>query len=157
MANCIVLEKLANRVIKYLKMELEIDKIQENFSITKVDQLKYHSISAFITLRGDIEGTVVMSVSNEIATIMLENFLASSFDDELIPELLIQTVQEILNITLGNIIQELTAVKQGAKVEISVPYIVNNINYPTKENYNYMYNAIIKCNNNDIVLGYFYK
>jgi len=152
-----IIDKLTKRVIEYLKINLGIDKVEEDFFISDVDTLEYHCITTFISLSGDITGTVGLSVSHKLATILVEHSIFGEIDKKLIEELTIQTTQEILNITLGNIIKELNIVKNGGKVEISTPYTLDKKDYPTQEKYTKIYSSKIKYSDEDIILSYFYR
>jgi len=152
-----IIDKLTKRVIEYLKIDLGIDNIDEDFFISDVDTLEYHNITTFISLSGDITGTVGLSVSHELATVMVEHFIFGDLPQELIEELTIQTVEEILNITLGNIIKDLNIVKNGGKVEISTPYRIDKEHDLRKKIYNKIYSSKIKYNEESIILSYFYK
>ncbi len=150
-----IIDKLTKRVIEYLKIDLGIDKIDEDFFINDVHTLEYHNITTFIFLSGDITGTVGLSVSYKLATILVEHSIFGELDKELIEELTTQTIEEILNITLGNIIKELNIVKIGGKVEISTPYTLDKNSYPTKEKCTKIYSSKIKYSDEDIILSYF--
>jgi CheY-specific phosphatase CheX len=157
MASCEVIEKLTKRVIEYLTIDLGIDKIDNDFCISEVDMLQYHNNTVFMNFSADLGGTVGLSVSDNLAKIMVKKFIFGEVSDEIVAELLIETVQEILNIVSGNIIKDLDIVKKGGSVEISTPYTMEKNSFPTKEKYSHIYISKIKYSDEEITLSYFYK
>jgi CheY-specific phosphatase CheX len=157
MDNYEVLEKLTIRVIKYLIIDLNMYNIDEDFLISDVDTLEYNTVTTFIALSGDTNGTVGLSISDELATTIVEKFIFGEVSKDVIEEFTLQTVQEVLNVTMGNIIKDLDIVKNGGKVEISPPFTLDKSEYPTKNKYSKIYTTELKYNNQKIILSYFYK
>lgn len=157
MDNYEVLEKLTKRVIKYLIIDLNMYNIDEDFLISEVDTLEYNTVTTFIALSGDTNGTVGLSISDELATIIVEKFIFGEVSKDVIEEFTLQTVQEVLNITMGNIIKDLNIVKNGGKVEISTPFTLDKSEYPTKDKCSKIYTTEIQYDDQKIILSYFYK
>lgn len=154
MKNNEILVKLANRTIEYFKNDLELP-IVSSYEILEVDKIDYFDITTLISLSHDMSGTVGFSVSNELAYSMVENFIFGDISQEEIPELASENVAETLNITLGNILKELTIIKEGGSVNISTPYTMHNSVSITKKRNGIMYLCKLKSNNEVILLSYF--
>lgn len=151
-----ILEKLSVRTIEYLKNDINLDiVIDKNYTIDAVDFIDYHDISVLISLNKDMEGTVGMSVSKELSFEIAKSFLFGEPTQEEIDELSSEGIAETLNITLGNILQNLTLIKAGANVGISTPYIMTNkVNIVKKKN-GKMFIVHLKYKNDTIILSYF--
>jgi len=154
MKNEEILVKLANRTIKYFQNDINLP-IDNSYKISEVKIIDYFDITSLITLSLDISGTVGMSVSNELAYKMVENFIFGDILQEDIPELASGNIAETLNITLGNILKELTVIKEGGNVNISTPYTMHNSVSITKKKDGIMYLCKLKSNNEVILLSYF--
>lgn len=151
---CEVLDKLALRTIEYLRKELGM-KIDDDYKIEEVDKVDYFDIAALISLSNDMVGTVGMSVTNKLATSLVEPFIYGDVTKEEIADLSSENIAETLNITFGNILKDLTVVKNGGSVTISTPYVLHNSVVITKKNNGTMYLCKLKQNNEIIILSYF--
>ncbi len=149
-----ILVKLVDRTIAYFKNDLELP-IESNYEILEVDKIDYFDITALISLSHDMSGTVGFSVSNKLAYTMVESFNFGDISDEEIIELASENVAETLNITLGNILQKLTIIKEGGSVNISTPYTLHNSVNITKKRNGIMYLCRLKLNDEVILLSYF--
>lgn len=154
MKNRELLEKLAQRTIDYCNNELSVN-IENDFKIIKIDKIDYFDISALISLSNDMLGTVGMSVTNELANKMVEGFIFGDISKEEISELASENIAETLNITMGNILKELTVIKEGGTVNISTPYTMHNSVTITKKENGLMYLCKLKSKNETILLSYF--
>ena len=150
-----ILEKLSKRVITYIQYDLGMVNISEEFTIQSVDMIQCNNIFALISLSGSVGGTVGMSVSNTLAKKMIENSIYGDIDTQTLESLASENVAETLNIVLGNIIQDLTVVKNGGNIEISTPYTIHNEVSITKKKNGKMYVSNIKYENENIILSYF--
>jgi len=116
-----LLTKLSERTISYFKEELNII-IENNYLIEEVNIIDYFDITTLIALNKDMTGTIGMSVSNKLAYNMVENFIYGEMSKEELEELSSENVAETLNVTLGNILHELTIIQNGGDIEISPPH-----------------------------------
>ena len=150
-----ILEKLSKRVIDYMQNDLGMLNITEEFSIESVDMIQCNNITTLIALNGKIIGTVGMSISTELAKKLIENSIYGEIDTQTIESLASENVAETLNIVLGNIIKDLTIVKNGGKVDISTPFTIHNEVSITRKKNGKMYVSNIKYENENIILSYF--
>ncbi len=154
MKNTEILEKLAKRTSEYLSNELSLA-VGLTYNIVEVDKINYLDITTLISLSNDMSGSIGMSVSNELACEMVKNFLSPDLEEEELKEFSRENVAETLNITLGNILKELTVIKEGGTVEISTPYTMHNSVVITKKDNGCMYLCKLKVNGEIIILSYF--
>jgi len=154
MHNNEILVKLAERTITYFKTDLSLP-IEDGYEILDVNKINYLDITTLISLSNDMIGTVGMSVSKELSIEMVKNFVYGDISDEDIEELSSENVAETLNITLGNILKELTIIKEGGSVNISTPYTMHNSVNITKKRGGSMYLCRLKLKEEGILLSYF--
>jgi len=154
MPNNEILVKLANRTIEYFKNVLELP-IESSYEVVAVEKIDYFDITALITLSNDMSGTVGFSVSNDLAFKMAESFIIGDVSNNEMSELSSENVAETLNITLGNILQELTVIKEGGSINISAPYTMHNSVSITKKSNGIMYLCKLKSSNEVMLLSYF--
>jgi len=148
-----ILEKLAIRTISYFQEDLSLN-IEDKYSIEETSKIDYLDISTLISLSTNMSGTVGMSVSNELSIIMIENFIFGEMSKEELSELSSENIAETLNVTLGNILHELSVVKNGGEVNISTPYTIHNSVTITKKKDGKMYVCKLKLNNEIVILSY---
>lgn len=149
-----VLEKLSKRLIEYMKNDLGMMEIQEDISVQSVEEIQYNDISTVISLSGNIIGTISISVSNDLAKEMVKNFIYGDIDTKTLESLVSENVAETLNITLGNIIKDLSVIQNGGKIEISTPYTMHNRVSITKKKNGKMYLSNIQYKDENIILSY---
>lgn len=154
MKNEEILVKLANRTIKYFQNDIDLP-IDSNYEILEVEKIDYFDITSLISLSLDMTGTVGMSVSNELAYKMVKKSIFGDILEEDILELSSGNIAETLNITLGNILKELTVIKKGGSIDISTPYTIHNSVSITKKKDGIMYLCKLKSNEEVILLSYF--
>jgi CheY-specific phosphatase CheX len=150
-----IITKLAQRTESYLKNDLGISDIRYIDKIQVVEDIHYNDISSLISLGGDLNGTVGMSVSKEFAYTLVEQFLSDSIEKDELMGLCIENIAETLNITLGNILKDLSVTKNGGKVEISTPYTLENKVCIKKKKDGRMSFCELKVNNETIIISYF--
>lgn len=150
-----ILEKLALRTIEYIKKDLGMQELEDEYSIKEVDQLDFLDISTLIALSGSVKGTVGMSVSNDLAYLMVKNFIFGEVEEATLKELASENVAETLNITLGNILTDLTSVKKGDDIDISTPYTLHNSVSISKKKNGHMYLCLMRYKKEEIILSYF--
>ena len=150
-----ILELLSKRIIHYIHNDLNMDNVNSNFLIEEVNHIYYSDISTFISLSGDLAGTIGFSVSHNLAKLLVQNSIYGEIDNETLNELANENVAETLNITLGNIIKDLEVIKSGGKVDISTPYTLHNSVNITQKNNGIMYISQIKYLNEIIIVSYF--
>lgn len=150
-----ILEKLSLRTISYIKQDLNMENIKDTFTIKGVQKVDYKDITTLISLSGDLTGTIGLSVSSKLAKEMVKKFVYGKVDEQTLEYLSSENVAETLNITLGNILSDLEAVKNGKIVEISTPYTMHNSVTITKKKNGTMNISILKYNNEDIIISYF--
>lgn len=149
-----ILAKLVKRTVAYFNDDLSL-KMDEDFSIEEVDHIDYLDTTSLITLSKDMMGTIGMSGSKKTTHTLAKAFLFGESTQEEIEELSEETIAEILNVTMGNIINELEIVKNGGKVEISTPYTMHNSVSITKKKNGKMYLCSLKFDEQTILLSYF--
>lgn len=151
-----ILSKLAARTIDYFKNDLGMIHIKDQYVLDEVDKIDYLDISTLISLSKDLSGTVGMSVSKELAKDMVKNFVFGKMDEETIAELASENVAETLNVTLGNILQDIDIIRHGGEVEITTPYTMQNPVTVKKKKDGRMCVCKLKYSENeDIILSYF--
>ena len=148
-------EKLTKRTIDYLKNDLGLTQINDEYEVKDVETLEFLDVSVLIALSGDINGTISLSVSDSLSKQLIESFVFGKIKDSQIKELAGENVAETLNIVVGNILPVLNISKQGGNVEISPPYIMRNKVSVTKKKNGKMLLSKIECDNESILLGYF--
>lgn len=151
-----ILEKLSNRTIDYFKQDLGLSEVIDNrYKIHSVDSISYHDRTVFISLTGDIKGTVGMSVTDDLSFEIAKAFVFGEMEDDELLELASESVSEVLNVTLGNILNELNVIKNGGKVEISTPLaMTGTMNIKRKKN-GQMFVVELKYKESIIILSYF--
>jgi CheY-specific phosphatase CheX len=149
-----VLEKLSQRTIEFFSDDLSIS-IEQLGNLKEVDEINYNDITTLISLTGDIGGTVGMSVSSDFSKVMAEAFLFGDATQEEIDDLSTESVAETLNVTLGNIIDKLSIIQNGGKVDILSPYTMHNSVTITKKKNGFMLISKLKFDKYDIILSYF--
>jgi len=150
-----ILVKLSNRTVKYFLDDLDLKDIKADYNLESVSSIAYQDITTFIALNGAMSGTLGMSVSNNLALKMVESFIFGDSTQEELQEMSSENVSETLNITLGNILTDLSVVQNGGRVEISTPYTMHNSVTITKKKDGIMFLSTIMYNDEKILLSYF--
>ena len=149
-----LLKRLSARTIKYFNNDLAIS-CNSDFKIEQVDVINCLDITSFITLNGSVSGIVGMSVSKHFAKDMAKCFLFGDPTEEEVEEVSLECVSETLNVTLGNILHELDAIKDGGSVDISTPYTMHNSVIITKRKDGIMYLVDLMVQDSKVLLTYF--
>ena len=151
----ITIEKLAERTIEYLQNDLGLAIKDDSIDVQEVEHFSLEAITALINLKNDAHGTIGLSVSMELAKFMLEQFALGDLEPEEVEELAGETVAEILNVVLGNIIQYIPVVIDGGTVNISAPYIMNKTSKISKSAQGKMYINNILTGHGKVILTFF--
>ena len=149
-----ILVKLSDRTIKYYIEDLSMNDIDTQYTLEPVSSITYEDITTFIALNGAATGTVGMSVSNSLALKMVESFIFGESTKEELEEMSSENVSETLNITIGNILTDLSVVQDGGRVDISTPYTMHNSVTITKKKDGIMFLSTIMYNDEKILLSY---
>jgi len=147
-----LLEKLSLRTISYYNEELSIE-LDKNIEVKEVKNLELLDISVIIPLTNDMDGTVYMSISKEHAISLISEYIDETMSEDEINELSEGNLQELLNITLGNILKDLNIMKNGGSVGIKTPSMLDD--EILKDDNSRMLISKINYKNEDIILGYF--
>jgi len=150
-----ILEKLAIRTINYFINDLDIKGVENSFHIEKVDLIEYKDLSSFISFSLDLKGTLFMSVDKSFANEMVKNSIYGDVSQDVLDELSAENLSETLNIVVGNIISEIDIIKNGGKLDISTPILVDDKNRLLKKSYDTAYVCKIIYNKEEMILGYF--
>jgi len=123
-----LLEKLSLRVIEYLGDEVGLD-ISDKFTIKSVNKTKSLYVSAVISISKDLCGVIGISVPKSLIAPMTESLIFSKISESEIDEYAEDTVSEVLNIILANVVQNLTVIKNGGEIKITTPTITTDKTY----------------------------
>ena len=155
MENTEILEKLVKRTTEYLQNDMGIDINDSCTTIKSVDQIEYFDITAHIALSSDIRATVGMSTSNKFACTLVKKFLSIEIAPSEMAELAAENIAETLNITMGNILKDLTVMKEGGNINISIPHTLYNAVVVKRKKNGMMYISKLRSNDEEILLSYF--
>lgn len=148
-----LLEKLTKRTIEYTSQHLGMDEIVKEYKIESKEIFEFLDISAKIELSGYIEGFVVLSVSKELALELADKSTFNEIDESILKELKGESIAEILNIVLGNILRYLDGVKQGKILDMSAPKITKT-SYIVKDKKEILV-CMLSYKSEKIILSYF--
>ncbi len=116
------LTKLANRTVEYFSENLQIE-VKQYFDIVDVDTVDFDDVTSMIALSNGLDAVVGMSVSEGLSAELLKLVLPFEIENkEEKTELEISNIAEILNTTLGNILNDFSA--DGKEVSISPPKVL---------------------------------
>ncbi|WP_419764306.1 MAG: chemotaxis protein CheX [Arcobacter sp.] len=146
-----ILEKLSNRMIRYIRNDLNMSKITNDFVIKEVDLMNYKDITSLISLSGEKAGTIGLSVSSKFAKKMVKKFIFGEIDQSSLDELASENVSETLNIILGNILDE----EEVKNINISTPHTLHNKVTITKKKNGRIFFSKLKYEEEEIILSYF--
>ena len=134
--------------IEYLKIDFE--KLKE-YIYSNPDlffKIQLSLIKKIKNLEHVISFDLVLDSKQRVAKYIFEN------ENEFFTQKNIE-IAEILNITLGNILSDLSIMQNGGMVGIKPPVILEKNENITKENNSKILVSKLTYNNNDIILGYF--
>lgn len=146
-----ILQRLAKRTIEYLKDDLLMNNLSDDFTLEDVNAIKHGPVTKFIDISGDVNATIAMSVTLETAHDIVKSFIYGEVSENMLDELAVENIAETLNVTLGNILQDLRVLKEGGSIEISTPY-ESDKSLILKQNTK-LYLSKIKYQNQDILLS----
>ena len=146
------LNKLVKKTIEYLKNDLAID-INTNYDITTSTSIECQELNSYITLSKDMNSTIFINTSKKLALNLIEQFISADYDKETLSLLKIENLSELLNIVVGNILQDLDIIKNGGKVDISTPVILNKDECLDKFKNKQVFQAKLKLDNDNIILS----
>jgi len=151
-----ILEKLSIRTISYFKDDLTLPcNNKPSYEILEVDSVEYQTRIAFISFKGALKGTVGISITENFALDIARAFVFGEMEEDELINLIPESAKEVLNVTVGNIIIDLDIVKQGKKVDISVPSSLVGPTVVEKKADGKMFISRIKYSSEDITLSYF--
>ncbi len=150
----LVLDKLAHRTIRYFEQDLKLN-INKDFKISTVDEIKHDDITTLIALTDDINGTIAMSVSSDLAYKIAKSFIFGTMEKDELEELKYESIAETLNITLGNILHELSDIEKGTTVGMTIPTQMPANTLVSKQEYNSILLCELKLEDEIIILSYF--
>jgi CheY-specific phosphatase CheX len=151
--NIELLEKLSLRVIEYLGDEVGLQ-VSDKFSIKNVEGVQSLYVSAIISISKDMCGTIGISVPKSMIAPITESLIFAKIEDSEIEEYAEDTISEVLNIILANVVQNLTVIKNGGEVKITTPSIVRNREELQKNKDCQMYISELNVNNEKVLLSY---
>ena len=99
--------------------------IDTNYDITTSTFIECQELNSYIILSKDMNSTIFIGASKKLALKLIEQFISADYDKETLSLLKIENLSELLNIVVGNILQDLDIIKNGGKVDISTPVILN--------------------------------
>jgi len=152
-----ILTKLALRVISYLRDEVGLKTVDDNFSIQSANFVQYLFVSSAIFLNKDMSGTIGMSLDKDLIAPIVKSMMFCDITEEEIEEYEKDTVAEALNITLANVIQDLEVVKNGGDVTISTPLILDKKAVVQKTKTGELFFLELSIGNSKVILSYYYK
>jgi CheY-specific phosphatase CheX len=148
-----ILDHFAKRTIAYLKDNLGMDELDTNYSIASVEYIEYEDITALIDLEKDLQLTMGISLSADIAFEVVKSFIYGDIDDETLRSLANENLAETLNIIAGHLISDLQTVKEGGEVDITTPYETLSKRVEKKSSDSFIYLCKIKYHEKFILLS----
>jgi|GEM_PF-4097137 len=147
-----ILERLGKRVVEYLGNDLQLN-IQNIGQIESVTEILFSNQTACITLSNHQNATLSISTSYKLSELILRNFINIDIFNDDICEFSQASLAETLNITLGNIIQDLP--QEFGKVRISPPFSLENQQIIEQKDSVEMYILKITIENEIMLVSYF--
>jgi CheY-specific phosphatase CheX len=108
-----------------MRDDLSLNIVNTSAEPESIDSFKLESYTALINLKSDMCGTIGLSVSTNLAKYMVGQFMFGEVSDEEVEEMAGESVAEILNVVLGNVLKDFPVILDGGKVDISTPYIMH--------------------------------
>ncbi|RLA81844.1 MAG: hypothetical protein DRG78_08525 [Epsilonproteobacteria bacterium] len=149
------IEILSKRTCEYLINDMSLEIEDTTVSPSKIDSFTLESYTSLINLKFDMNGTIGLSVSTSLAKFMVSQFIFGEVSDEEVEEMAGDSVAEILNVVLGNVIKDFTVVRKGGKVDISTPYIMNKTTKISTAKSGLMVVNQFSTNHGKLILTYF--
>ena len=149
------LKLLSNRTAEYLINDMGLEIENRNVEPESIESFSLESYTALINLKQDMSGTIGLSVSTALAKFMVSQFVFGEVTDDEVEEMAGDSVAEILNVVLGNVLKDFAAVRDGGKVDISTPYIMNKTSKISKTADGIMVISQFRTNHGKVILTYF--
>jgi len=146
---------ISKRTCEYLQDDMSLDIENNSITLDVLDSCFLETYTALINLKYDMDGTIGLSASTSLAYFLVEHFMCVKVNDNELEELAGESVAEILNIILGNVIQDFAVVKNGGQVDISTPFIIDNTAKIAKTKKGLMIIGEINTNHGKLILTYF--
>lgn len=147
----ILSKRTCDYLIDDMSLEIEDTKIEPEDTVS----FTLESYTALINLKYDLNGTIGLSVSTDLARFMVGQFMFGEVSDEEVEEMAGDTVAEVLNVVLGNVLKDFPIVKNGGQVDISTPYIMSRTTKISKTKSGLMVVSQFKTNHGNLVLTFF--
>lgn len=101
-----IMNPLIKNTIEYIKDTLKVQNIEhcDDYNIKKIDdeRLGLLDVTAFISTKGILEGTFIISISKETAKKLVRNFVLGEISPDEENEFIEDTLAETFNIIMGN-------------------------------------------------------
>ncbi|MDD2698924.1 MAG: chemotaxis protein CheX [Arcobacteraceae bacterium] len=148
----LILDSLSKRIVEYIGNDLQLN-IQNVTHVDIVKEIQFSDQTACISVFHPNNATIAISTSFRLSELILRNFInVDIFNDE-INEFAQASLAETLNITLGNIIQDLP--KEYGEVTISPPFFLEPIQTVFQKDFSEIYMLQITIENEIMLLSYF--
>ena len=147
-----ILERLGKRVVEYLGNDLQLN-IQNIGQIESVTEILFSNQTACITLSNHQNATLSISTSYKLSELILRNFINIDIFNDDICEFSQTSLEETLNITLGNIIKDLP--EEFGNISISPPFSLENQQIIHQKDSSLIYTLKITIENEIMLVSYF--
>jgi len=146
---------LSKRTCEYLKEDMSLEIEDTSIVPEDIDFFTLESYTALINLKFDMTGTIGISVSTSLASFMVGQFMFGEVSDEEVDEMAGDCVAEVLNVVLGNVLKDFPVVKNGGKIDISTPYVMNKTTKISKTQSGLMVVSRFNTNHGKLILTFF--
>lgn len=148
-----ILDRLSKRVVDYIGNDLQLN-VQNISQISVTNEIQFSNQTACISILNPNNASLAMSTSYRLSELLLRSFInVDIFNDE-INEYSQATLDETLNITLGNILKDLSP--EFGKITISPPFALENQQLIVQKNVSdEMYLVKITIEGEIMILSYF--
>lgn len=147
-----ILDKLSKRVVDYIGNDLQLN-VQNISQITINKEIQFSNQTACISILNPNNATLAMSTSYRLSELLLRSFINVDILNDEINEYAQATLDETLNITLGNILKDLSP--EFGKITISPPFSLDNQQRIFQKDLSEMYLVEITIEGEIMILSYF--
>ncbi len=151
----LILNLLSNRTLDYLINDMHLEIKNSTINIEIVNSFSLEEFSALIALKEDMNGTIGLSTSTSLTHYLTRKFVFGEVSVEEVEDMAAETIAEILNIVLGNILKNFPIVQKGGKVNISTPYIMTSSSEISKSKKGSILICRFDTNHGKVILTYF--